>query len=275
MRNLALVLLLFIPLTVFADQTTVPLEDFQSIKMSLAENAKISANVLRDYIASAAQSNEFKVAETTDNSSTLRYETADFYIDVLAAYDNKSIKISYKGSSGLDYHVDSDGTPYISPRYNMHIRKLIASLGGKFILEIPGGSTLINGLNIGVPRDGFFTVHYYRKLKDWTGKGACSFGLCWGLYVWGDATSVSLTWSSPIYPKVFDDFGAIYYAKQNKDSDSNDLYYILHLGDTKDQCGNDMEWDVKKGTAIFVVEGDCNIYYDLSGALASPKYVKQ
>ena len=276
MRNILVILLLLAPLSALAGNLPVPIEDFSSFKLKAEENTKISAGFVLQHIAAAAQKNEFEIIDTTDSSITLRIEKTDFHMDVVATYDGTSIKINYKDSAGLGYRVESDGVAYINPNYNIRIRKLITSIGANPTLLIPGGTTLSNGLNIGISRNEFFTVHYYRKLKDWTANGGCSIDTCWGLHIWGGATIDPTTWDDPIFPKSFDDFGAIYYARQNKNSNSSDeLHYILHMGEEKEQCGYSMNWDVKKSTTVFVVEGDCNIYYDLAKALTSPEYVKQ
>jgi len=122
-------------------------------------------------------------------------------------------------------------------------------------------------------------IHYFRKAKDWApGDFAkCDFASCWGLHVWGDAYDSDTSWFKPIFPVGTDEFGAVYHLKANEDKEiaaTAEANYILHKGDSKDQCSKDMAWDHTKAQEIFVVQDDCKVYLTLEDAMKSPNYPK-
>lgn len=124
---------------------------------------------------------------------------------------------------------------------------------------------------------GFLAIHYHRPAKDWAPVefAKCDFIQCWGVHVWGDAYSSDTGWVKPLFPVGTDEFGAVYHIKANEDKDiaaTAEANYIIHKGDTKDQCGKDMSWDHNKSKEIFVVQDDCKVYLSLDAAMKSSKY---
>ena len=117
--------------------------------------------------------------------------------------------------------------------------------------------------HVATDRKGYLTVHYFRALRDYTG---------WGVHSWGPAFANDSQWFSPTPPSAYDDFGAVFYLLGGNDTTASEAHYIIHNGDTKDQCDRDMEWDTKKSGSIFVVQDDCNVYYDLASAKHSRQY---
>jgi hypothetical protein len=126
------------------------------------------------------------------------------------------------------------------------------------------------------------TVHYFRPDGKYDG---------WGLHVWesfqkaeeasdewaqkqqNDRPLEGVSWFKPVKPTGKDDFG-ITWTLPAKEFGNGRVNYIIHKGDTKDQCSKDMFWMIKDSKDAWVVSGDCKVYMSKDEALKSPKAKK-
>lgn len=126
--------------------------------------------------------------------------------------------------------------------------------------------------------DGHISIHYYRADGAYDG---------WGVHLWesfekveggkvtgprakSDAPLDGITWMAPMKPTGKDGYGVYWQVKA--DNFRNGKYnYIIHKGDTKDQCGKDMHWFPDKGNQVFVNAGDCNMYFSAEDAVKARK----
>lgn len=126
--------------------------------------------------------------------------------------------------------------------------------------------------------DGHVAVHYYRPAGDYDG---------WGVHLWesfekiqdnkvvgprdkADAPLSGISWMAPMKPTGKDGFGVYWQVKANEFRNQK-INYIIHKGDTKDQCGKDMYWFLPQGKEVFVNQGDCNIYFSADEAVKARK----
>jgi hypothetical protein len=126
--------------------------------------------------------------------------------------------------------------------------------------------------------EGSVAIHYYRPAGDYDG---------WGLHIWesfeatdgtkvtsgktkSDAPIEGITWMAPMKPTGKNSFG-VYWQVKASDFRNKKVNYIIHKGDTKDQCGKDMSWFLSQGNEVFVNQGDCAIYYSAQDAVKARK----
>jgi hypothetical protein len=126
--------------------------------------------------------------------------------------------------------------------------------------------------------DDMVSIHYHRPAGDYDG---------WGVHLWesfekvennktvsgkqrSDTPLQGISWMAPMKPTGKDGFGVFWQVKANEFRNTK-VNYIIHRGDTKDQCGKDMFWFVPQGRQIFVNQGDCNIYFSADEAIKARK----
>lgn len=126
--------------------------------------------------------------------------------------------------------------------------------------------------------DGMVSIHYFRPAGDYDG---------WGVHLWesfekvengkitggksrSDTPLSGITWMAPMKPTGKDGFGVYWQVKADEFRNTK-VNYIIHKGDTKDQCGKDMFWFLPQGRQVFVNQGDCNIYFTAEEALKARK----
>ncbi len=126
--------------------------------------------------------------------------------------------------------------------------------------------------------DGMVSIHYFRPAGDYDG---------WGVHLWesfekvengkvvggksrSDTPLAGITWMAPMKPSGKDGFGVYWQVKADEFRNTK-VNYIIHKGDTKDQCGKDMFWFLPQGRQVFVNQGDCNIYFTLDEAMKARK----
>ena len=80
-----------------------------------------------------------------------------------------------------------------------------------------------------------------------------------------------ISWGSPMMPTGKDGFGVYWFVKASEFRNGK-VNYIIHKGDSKDQCAKDMFWFIEtQGREAFINSGDCNIYFKVEDALAARK----
>ncbi len=123
--------------------------------------------------------------------------------------------------------------------------------------------------------DGQVGIHYWRGDGDYAG---------WGVHLWesfekvkdgkvvgskekSDMPIMAISWSNALPPTGKDGFGVYWFVKQNEFRNGK-INYIIHKGDTKEQCGKDIAWFVAtQGREVFVNAKDCNTYYTAADAI--------
>jgi hypothetical protein len=123
--------------------------------------------------------------------------------------------------------------------------------------------------------EGKAAVHYYRPSGDYGG---------WGLHVWesfqkkseaddefatkelADRPLKGVNWFKPLPQSGKDDFG-VYWLLDTKEFENGRVNYIIHRGDTKDQCNKDMFWLLKESKEAWVNADDCKVYLTKGDAL--------
>lgn len=126
--------------------------------------------------------------------------------------------------------------------------------------------------------DGMVGIHYFRPDGNYNG---------WGVHLWesfdkvengkitgpkakGDQSLPGVSWMTPMMPSGKSDLGVYWHIKADEFRNTK-VNYIIHKGDTKDQCGKDMFFSTTQGKEIFVNAGDCNIYFSKDEALKARK----
>jgi hypothetical protein len=126
--------------------------------------------------------------------------------------------------------------------------------------------------------DGMVAIHYYRPAGDYDG---------WGVHLWesfekvegtkvvggksrSDTPLPNISWMAPMKPTGRDGFGVYWHVKADEFRNGK-INYIIHKGDTKDQCAKDMFWFLPQGKEVFVNQGDCDIYFSAEDALKARK----
>ena len=125
--------------------------------------------------------------------------------------------------------------------------------------------------------EGKVALHYFRSDGKYGG---------WGIHVWESfqkpeeadkdlaakqRTDQPLTsWGSPMQPSGTDDFG-VYWLLDEASFHNGRVNYIIHRGDTKDQCSADKFWMIKDSREAWVNAGDCNVYLSKEAALKARK----
>ena len=127
--------------------------------------------------------------------------------------------------------------------------------------------------------EGKAAVHYSRPDGNYNG---------WGLHVWesyqkkeeagdewakketADRPLKGVNWFKPMPQSGKDDFG-VYWLVDVKDFDNGRVNYIIHKGDTKDQCNQDKFWLIKDSRDAYINAGDCKIYLSKEDALKARK----
>ncbi len=123
--------------------------------------------------------------------------------------------------------------------------------------------------------EGKAAVHYFRPDGSYNG---------WGLHVWesfqskteagdewakkemADRPLKGVNWFKPMPQSGKDDFG-VYWLLDAKDFDNGRVNYIIHKGDTKDQCNKDMFWLIKDSRDAYINTGDCKVYLSKEDAV--------
>jgi hypothetical protein len=139
------------------------------------------------------------------------------------------------------------------------------------LLALPGAAE-----DLKLP-DGKVAIHYFRAKGDYES---------WGVHSWesfqkaeeaakdtaekqrGDRALCA--WTKPIAVSGKDDFGA-YYLLEAAEFGNGRVNYIIHRGESKDQCGADKYFMIADAKEIWVNSGDCNIYKSKDEALKARK----
>ncbi len=127
--------------------------------------------------------------------------------------------------------------------------------------------------------EGKVAVHYFRAGGDYDG---------WGLHVWesfqkkdeagdewaskqsADRPLKGVNWFKPLPQTGKDDFG-VYWLLDAAEFDNGRVNYIIHKGDTKDQCNKDMFWLLKDSKEAWINANDCKVYLSKEDALKARK----
>jgi hypothetical protein len=127
--------------------------------------------------------------------------------------------------------------------------------------------------------DGQVAIHYFRADGEYAN---------WGVHLWesfekvkegkvtgskekSDMPIMDIAWTKPLPPTGKDGFGVYWFVKVNEFRNGK-INYIIHKGDTKEQCGKDIAWFVEtQGKEVFVNNGDCNTYFNAADAIKARK----
>lgn len=249
-----------------AAQPSVPMWDFGTLPFtSLGSDGHSIVQSKRDLVM-GMQTHGWQLLKDEPGLMTLRLDKNNCHLDVLIAYTADSFKISYLDSDNLGYKTLDGGGVLIHPSYNRWIKNLVNAISPVANAQ-KDGLMASRELAKSLASDSTLVIHYHRNSFDYNG---------WGLHVWGDVFESPTSWFKPLIPSGNDGFGVYFIAKLNSPSSIQEgaqAFYIIHNSDKKDQCAGDMEVDYKKSHEIFVVSGDCGIYYSLADALKS-KYIR-
>lgn len=258
MLRYAIAILLCCSSLAYAAQPSVLMLEFNEAPFTEIDGKANSIEQIKHDIVFGAGSKGWVLVKDEPNAMTLRLQKRDWSLDVLVSYRAKSFKVSYLNSNNLGYGTMVDGSRLIHPNYNRWIPAMIKAISPATIGTGATSSVAVSGSTM--------ALHYHRPRGDYSG---------WGLHLSGDVFGSSPTWFQPLKWSGMDEFGAIYvvnvHDEKNIPEDAQ-ASYILHNGDAKDQCGQDMPWDYKKSKEIYVVSEDCSIYYSLEDAKKSKHY---
>lgn len=110
------------------------------------------------------------------------------------------------------------------------------------------------------------TLHYHRADGNYAG---------WGVHAWKRAPGASdqpldgVSWFSPLRPDGNDDFGPFWKLKIKDFGSTGVVHYIIHKGDSKEQKGDDKEFDTKDFKEAWVMSNDAKVYKTKDEALAA------
>lgn len=129
-----------------------------------------------------------------------------------------------------------------------------------------------------VPDDSV-AIRYFRPNGDYDG---------WGTHIWesfekvkdgkvagpkdkSDKPILDIAWTNPMKPTGKDSYGVYWIVKANEFRNGK-VNYIIHKGDSKEQCGKDISWFIEtQGREVFVNSGDCNTYFKAEDAVSARK----
>ncbi|HVO19965.1 MAG TPA: pullulanase-associated domain-containing protein [Anaeromyxobacter sp.] len=125
--------------------------------------------------------------------------------------------------------------------------------------------------------DGKVAIHYFRAKGDYES---------WGVHVWESfqkpeeaakdlaekqrADRPLSSWAKAIAPSGKDDFG-VYFLLDASEFGNGRVNYIIHRGDSKDQCNLDKYFMIADTKEVWVNAGDCNTYKTKDEALKARK----
>ena len=127
--------------------------------------------------------------------------------------------------------------------------------------------------------EGSVAIHYHRA------DGAYEQ---WGLHVWesfdkvkdgkivgpkdkSDQPLSGVSWGTPMMPTGKDGFGVYWFVKASEFRNGK-VNYIIHKGDSKEQCAKDIAWFPEtQGREVFVNSGDCETYFKAEDAIKARK----
>ena len=160
----------------------------------------------------------------------------------------------------------------------MNRRSLIALLAAITMAGL-AASASAQAPDVAKVPDGSVAIHYWRPNGDYEQ---------WGLHVWesfdkvkdgkvvgpkdkSDVPLSGVSWGTPMMPTGKDGFGVYWFVKANEFRNGK-VNYIIHKGDSKEQCGKDIAWFVEtQGREVFVNGGDCNTYFKAEDAINARK----
>ena len=158
-------------------------------------------------------------------------------------------------------------------------RCLLLALLTTFALGGLATKASAQAVDVAKPPDGSVAIHYSRPNGDYDG---------WGTHLWESFEKVKegkvvgpkdksdmpigdIAWTKPMAPSGKDGFGVYWFVKASEFRNGK-INYIIHKGDTKEQCGKDITWFVEtQGREVFVNSGDCNTYFKAEDAIAARK----
>ncbi len=100
-------------------------------------------------------------------------------------------------------------------------------------------------------------LHYRRVKADYDG---------WGLHIWGPTAVEGITWTNPLLPAGYDDYGIYWIVDMQPGAEY--LEYIVHKGDTKDPGPDQKLVFAEKGREIWLIQGDGEQFMDPESAKA-------
>lgn len=161
----------------------------------------------------------------------------------------------------------------------MKRRAALSALAGPLLLLALGGIAFAQAPELTPVPEGQVAVRYFRPDGDYSG---------WGVHLWesfekvkdgkvvgpkdkSDMPISDIAWTKPMMPTGKDGFGAYWFVKENEFRNGK-INYIIHKGDTKEQCGKDIAWFVQtQGREVFVNSGDCETYFKAEDASRARK----
>ncbi|MCJ7700492.1 MAG: pullulanase-type alpha-1,6-glucosidase [Anaerolineales bacterium] len=113
-------------------------------------------------------------------------------------------------------------------------------------------SSLVVNINPSQPlADNQVILHYRRIEADYGG---------WGLHIWGPTAVDGVTWTTPLRPSGFDEFGIFWIIDMQPEADF--LEFIIHNGDLKDPGPDQKIVFAQKGRQIWLTEGSGEQFLD-------------
>lgn len=127
--------------------------------------------------------------------------------------------------------------------------------------------------------DGKVAIHYYRPDGSYDG---------WGLHVWesyqkkeeagdewakkegADRQLKAGMWFAPLKQSGKDDFG-VYWLLDASEFGNGRVNYIIHKGDSKEQCAQDKFFLIKDSREAWINSGDCKTHMSKEEALKARK----
>jgi hypothetical protein len=165
-----------------------------------------------------------------------------------------------------------------SEEANMN-RRLFVNLFATILLGSVAALATAQAQDVVKVPDDSVAIHYYRPAGDYDG---------WGTHIWesyekvkdgkvvgskdkSDKPILDIAWTNPMKPTGKDGFGVYWIVKANEFRNGK-VNFIIHKGDSKDQCGKDISWFVEtQGREVFVNTGDCNTYFKAEDAVIARK----
>lgn len=158
-------------------------------------------------------------------------------------------------------------------------RRLLVALFTTIAMTCLAASPGAQAQEVAKVPDGSVAIHYWRPDSAYDG---------WGVHVWesfdkvkdgkvvgpkdkSDQPLSGVSWGTPMMQTGKDGFGVYWFVKASEFRNGK-VNYIIHKGDSKEQCAKDVAFFIEtQGREAFVNSGDCETYFKAADALNARK----
>lgn len=239
-------------------QAASPIIDIKPTPFTVIADTPQNLGLARHLITLGAAASNWSVVSMKKDTARLRYQGSNYWADIRVDFTPQTFSISYLGSTRLE-QTGEDGSRQIHPNYNVWVSRLVDKLTLRTPLD--PDTTQAGGATAPV---GYAQLYYFRPRQDYEN---------WGLHVWGSAAGNPTSWYSALRPDSASNGWIAFRVTLSPNLKSDDeLYFIVHRGEIKDDCSEDRAWDFRATPVAYVVQGDCTVYASREDASSSRNF---